>query len=96
MVQITHDDADDEKLRELIGEPKTDDEAATFEAQQLRLDSVKLAISGCGAGLVGDLIANAAAIEAYVLRGHVTPETPQARGGTRAYVEDDMGAVREV
>lgn len=95
--QIPH--ADDSALADLVGEAKTADEALDFETQERRIESVKLAIQGYERMPQTDLISAAAAIEAYILHGYTPPggtEDQPKPVGSRAFVEDETGAYKEV
>lgn len=102
--QIPH--ADDEKLAELVGadrlqqEAKEADEAIDWDGQRIREESVKLAIAGYEKMPETDLIMAAARIERYILDGYTPPEKasePAAPiGGAQAFVENEDGTVTAV
>jgi len=101
MTQITHEGADDSALADLIGEAKTADEALDFETQERRIKAVELAISSYHfIEHSTDLIAHAHSIEQFILKGYTAPETPAETAppssGSRAFVEDEGGVVKEV
>jgi hypothetical protein len=97
--QIPH--ADDSALADLVGEARNADETLDYDALRIREESVKFALQVRGEQPgIEPLIATAARIEAYILKGYEKPEKDDpaapAVGGARAFVEDETGAFKEV
>lgn len=99
-MQITHEGADDTELRDLVGEAKTADESLDFEAQERRIEAVRLAIQGYEKMPQTDLISAAASIERYILEGYTAPEKPETEPaqqvGARAFVDDGPDGYKAV